>query len=368
MPQPLQKLREYAPTLGVLAVLFLVIIGIWAVWRVPQWQVQHALDAARNDPELKNTPLLADSAKQLELEDNFRKTIVQGLGGAIVLLGLYYSARTFGLSRQGHITDRFTKAIEQLGKLNGDHPAIEVRLGGIYALERIAIDSPRDHWTIMEVLTAYVRQNAPLEPERAYSKGETPRTDIQAILTVLGRRRTGPTRQRPEQRLDLTSSRLCGTNLEGANLQDTSLTNANLQDTSLTNANLQGANFEDANLEGADLSSANLTSVALICANLQGADLRTANLQGANLFYANLQGAELICTNLQYAKLQGADLFGASLLLITGWTLEGIKSATRWETAHYDPDLRKALGLPPEETIEPDALSHPDPDKPTEDA
>ena len=62
---------------------------------------------------------------------------------------------------QGHITDRFTKAIEQLGKLDGERPNIEVRLGAIYALERIAIDSPRDQWTIMEILTAYVRQNAP---------------------------------------------------------------------------------------------------------------------------------------------------------------------------------------------------------------
>lgn len=65
---------------------------------------------------------------------------------------------------QGHITDRYTKAIEQLGKLDGDKPNIEIRLGAIYALERIARDSPRDHWTIMEVLTAYVRQNAPAAP------------------------------------------------------------------------------------------------------------------------------------------------------------------------------------------------------------
>ena len=66
---------------------------------------------------------------------------------------------------QGHITDRYTKAIEQLGKLDGDKPNIEIRLGAIYALERIARDSPRDHWTIMEVLTAYVRQNSPAAPE-----------------------------------------------------------------------------------------------------------------------------------------------------------------------------------------------------------
>ena len=36
-----------------------------------------------------------------------------------------------------------------------------IRLGGIYALERIAKDSEKDHGPIMEVLTAYVRENAP---------------------------------------------------------------------------------------------------------------------------------------------------------------------------------------------------------------
>jgi uncharacterized protein YjbI with pentapeptide repeats len=437
MPQPLQKLREYtrkhdeklrqaAPTLGVLAVLVLVIAGIWVVWRVPQLQVQHSLDTA----------LQANRAKQLELEDNFRKTIMQGLGGAIVLLGLYYSARTFGLSRQGHITDRFTKAVDQLGKVDGNNPNIEVRLGGIYALERIAIDSPRDHWNIMEVLTAYVRQNAPLDPGRPYTEGEEPRTDIQAILTVLGRRKTGPTRERPNQRLDLSASRLCGASLDSVNLQGASLWEANLQGASLTEANLQAANLQEANLQAARLTGVNLQTANLREANLEAADLRESNLQsarltganlqtavlteanlqgawlikanlqavvlrganlqaavlrGANLQaatlrgakleaavlraavlqFANLQGASLTEANLQTAVLQGANLQGArlqgaNLRRITGWTLEQIKSASYWKDAHYSPDLREALGLPPEETNEPDPSPDPESGEPTE--
>ncbi len=70
---------------------------------------------------------------------------------------------TLRLTEQGQITERFTRAIEQLGS-----DKLEIRLGGIYALERIAGDSlametspGRDYATIMEVLTAYVRQNAP---------------------------------------------------------------------------------------------------------------------------------------------------------------------------------------------------------------
>ena len=106
--------------------------------------------------------------KQLALENEFRKTLTQivlSIFGLFILYFTWQRARTgdktVQIMEQGHITDRYTKAIEQLGKLDNDKPNIEVRLGAIYALERIAHDSPRDHWTIMEVLTVYVRQNAP---------------------------------------------------------------------------------------------------------------------------------------------------------------------------------------------------------------
>ena len=373
MPQRLQKLREYArkhdeklrqaaPTLGVLAVLFLVITGIWVVWRVPQWQVQHSLDTA----------LQANRAKQLELEDNFRKTIMQGLGGAVVLLGLYYSARTFGLSRQGHITDRFTKAVDQLGKVDGNNPNIEVRLGVIYALERIAIDSPRDHWTIMEILTAYVRQNAPVDPDpdtdtdRSYTAGEKPRTDIQAILTVLRRRKTGPSREHLGLYLDLSGSRLCGATLTRINLQGADLTKANLHDAFLNRANLQDANLMDANMLGAYLTGANLQRAYLPYANLLGADLSGADLQGADLTQAKLAHADLTGANLQDVNLLGANLPGADLSGIEGRALKQIKSAKGWESARYSPDLREALGLPPEEPIESAASPDPDSDDRTE--
>ena len=41
-------------------------------------------------------------------------------------------------------------------------PNLEVRIGVIYALERIAQDSGQDHTHIMAVLCAYIRNNAPL--------------------------------------------------------------------------------------------------------------------------------------------------------------------------------------------------------------
>ena len=66
--------------------------------------------------------------------------------------------------QEGQITERFTKAIEQLGAIDDNgKPRLELRLGGIHALERIAQESEKDHWPIMEVLTTYVREHAPIK-------------------------------------------------------------------------------------------------------------------------------------------------------------------------------------------------------------
>ena len=119
-------------------------------------------------------------------------------------------------ANQKQITERFSKAIEQLGS---DKP--EVILGEIYTLERIARDSAPDQWTIMEVLTAFVRQNAPIIKENESQSPQDQekllklRISIQACLTVIAER------QHPDlknKRLDLTKVNISGFNLTGAYL------------------------------------------------------------------------------------------------------------------------------------------------------
>ena len=45
-----------------------------------------------------------------------------------------------------------------------------ITVGAIYALERIAQDSERDHIPVMETLCTYIRENAP--PSGADDKGD----------------------------------------------------------------------------------------------------------------------------------------------------------------------------------------------------
>jgi hypothetical protein len=196
-------------------------------------------------------PLLAGGE---DSENEVRGTLLQVVGGLVLLIGLYLTYRTFDLNRQGQVTERFTRAIDQLGE-----EKLDVRLGGIYALERIAWDSRRDHWPVMEVLTAYVREQAPHPSGPAGSepasrktgsrRQETIATDIQAVLTVLGRRNADY--DQSESALDLRGTNLGRAILDGANLQSARLDRANLQCAHLFRANLHRARLGLANLQDA---------------------------------------------------------------------------------------------------------------------
>ena len=159
-------------------------------------------------------------------------TIVKIITGLLVLVGMYWTSRrvlaaekTVGVVEEGQITERFTRAIAQLGDDN-----LAFRLGGIYALERIAKDSEKDHSPIMEILTAYVRERAPRQ-EGIGKAAKTPPTDIQAALTVIGRRETTG-ENRSTAPLDLRATQLAGADLTGAPLRGVKLAGACLLYTS----------------------------------------------------------------------------------------------------------------------------------------
>lgn len=226
--------------------------------------------------------------------ESLRATILQGLGGLALLGTLYFTARTLRLNRRGQLTERFSKAIEQLGSRT-----LAVRLGGIYALEQIAVDSPELHWPVIEVLTAYLREHASVNTSAGLRRGEKRlAVDIQAIATVIGRRRW---RQDPDdQRLDLPETDLPGVQWRGAHLQGANL----------FRANLEGAYLRFAHLEGAGLERASLGNARLERAHLAGARLEGATLDSAWLGNADLSGSRgLTPEQLQVA----ADLSGASL-------------------------------------------------------
>jgi len=293
----------------------LVLVGLLFAWKGPDWQ-------------LASRQRLLTPREYLELQNSYRATIVQALGGLFLLLGIYFTwrrvtatERQVEIAGEGQITERFTRAIEHLGS-----EKLEVRLGGIYALERIARDSEKDHWTIMEVLTAFVRENAPVPKEKPEAEKQRERKRvapaIQAVLTVIGRRRV---------EFDPP-----GKSLE---LRETDLFGADLFQARLSLANLPGAHLSAGLLLSADLSRANLSM-----ARLPKSDLSGANLAGARLREADLSGAELFGADLRRANLRGADLSK-----VIGLTREQIESAITDEKTILPDYLKEGGEEPPQE-------------------
>ncbi|MFI7451927.1 pentapeptide repeat-containing protein [Nonomuraea sp. NPDC049714] len=203
------------------------------------------------------------ATERVEAVNAARHTLIQAATGLVVIggvvftaQGLWYTAQSLDASRQaqrtaeqGQIADRYTKAVEQLGATKTN-----IRLGGIYALERLAQDSPRDHQTVYDVLAAFVRERDRKPVEEGVQSSFDPAADTQAALTVIGRRNG----TRDVSALDLSRSLLHGAfldraNLRGVNLFNADLGSADLNGADLTGANLTGANLTDANLIGADL-------------------------------------------------------------------------------------------------------------------
>ena len=208
------------------------------------------------------------------------------------MFGFYTSIIRTETQEQGLITDRINKATEGLGKNDENgKPIIEVRLGALYSLERIAQDSIRDHMQIIKILCAYARHNGGLQ-----DKAEKPREDVIAAVTIIGQRDRWPNGRRLIRRESLEAYHL------------------DLRDCDLRNINIYRANLSNALLDGADLRGAELQSIELLHATLKNADLRGAKLFSGNIKYTRFDKADLSDAKFGNANLENAGFTGTIMI------------------------------------------------------
>jgi hypothetical protein len=266
-----------------------------------------------------------DSKERIELTDNrlklqndVRGTLLQAVAGALLLIGALATWRQVRLtqrqleltqdqvriSERGQATERFTKAIDQLGS-----ESIDVRLGGIYALQGLAEGPEPGYGVIARVLAAYVTTHAAWKAEDVPGSNETNVTnelamlysrapDVQAAMTILAE-------SIPSHIKSTVALRLMNTDLRRA---------------SLSGADLHNADFDGAHLEGAYLFHANFANAYFLDSHLEGAALRGADFTNARLGYASFRNALLEGANLAEAhKIETADFSGAKVDESTIW-------------------------------------------------
>jgi len=230
--------------------------------------------------------------ERLKLQNDVRIGLLQAVAGVAVIAAVVATWQQLDTDRrqlrqqlevagQQQATDRFAQALDQLGS-----EQLDVRLGGIYGLERIAArsaaeataaggaytapgpaDPPPGWWAsqdrvqVFEVLSAYVRTTShrpPVGPAGGPTL-QVRQPDVHAAATVLVRR----TVLDGDPALDLSGSVLPDASLGFAHLAGADLRGTDLRGTSLQYADLVGAHLEQSLLCGTQFQSADLRDVRL---------------------------------------------------------------------------------------------------------
>ncbi|AUR11904.1 putative low-complexity protein [Phaeobacter inhibens] len=370
LPQPLVWLRRHYVS------ALLIVVGVLFVLAMTFYLVEIGLGVRRLVDLLGNELAKAEpQAEALRFLAHSIGILVAILAGSATIffasIRVWTNERNTTATEQGLITDRINKAVEGLGaektvkrqrrgstgqlqyrrKTNGDldydqpvmeeitEPNLEVRIGALYGLERIAHDSLRDHLQIIEIIYAYVRNNArsdhapkpfyeeyqelaqntpdyqglndhqiaerlgignpteELQPWRAriWAANLRPmREDIQTALRTIARRTD---QQKLVEQLAGFAPDLSKTNLQGANLENIDFSQHNLHGVRLDGSRLRRVNFN-----GADLSNSWFT----------GAELKDCELSGANIEYASFLSSDIENCHFD-GNLENSVFFGSEI-------------------------------------------------------
>ena len=218
------------------------------------------------------------------------------------------------------LNERFQRAADMLGS-----SVLAVRIGGVYALQRLAIQHPADyHVQAMELLCAFVRSagqsgatsgiSNPEDNDNALPLGD----DVQAAARALaGRNQVGRDLE-PKGQFELD---LRGAYLVGAKLQNAEFAGAILSEANLSRVDLSHADLSDAYLHRTTLNSADLTDAACTGAQMPGAKMRgtyaertifcDVDLQEVDFHAANLNGAIFSNANVMHASFIRTEVSGA---------------------------------------------------------
>jgi uncharacterized protein YjbI with pentapeptide repeats len=294
-------------------IIALLVAGL-LIWQIPKWQ-------------LKITKNNDSGEKHINLENELRKTVAQIFGGLLVLIGLYFTyeqlvaARvSIQVSQQTQLTDEYSKAVEQLGNNSS-----QIRLGGIYALQRLEENSDTYTSIVKNVLSMYIRQKSKLPDSSKFD-------EIQAALTVIFPKVSSHDTTKTSDRINLSNSFLLDFDFSGSYLCNVKMDNCVCSGSSFKNAVITSSKAYGTNFNAADFSAAKISNTVFYGADFPGAVFRNASIINCNFKICNLKECDLSNSVIEHTDFTGADLtgallFGADLSKSFGITKEQIAKA-----------------------------------------
>ena len=298
------------------AAFVLLLISVGLALRFWDWLHPRDLTTVSNSETLRNVGLL----------------IAGGIAFVFALWRGWVAERQTSVAQHQAITaqqsllnERYQQGAEMLGS-----EVLAVRLGGIYALERLAAEHPEQyHVEVMRLFCAFARNPTGSDEDRdktlTWDEGFVPkprvREDVQTVLTAIGSRSLEGIEW--EYRTRHFHLNLSGTHLKGASLRHVNL----------RHANLTGANLEDAELQYTDLSWANLSDARFM----------DAIMSDFPEDYSLTSDDSIRAATRSHVRLSGANISGAVFCLSIRSTAKGLLQSQLDEACAdpYDlPDVR----------------------------
>jgi hypothetical protein len=344
----------YVPGFTILSVL---VITIW--WFLPIYQRKRL---ARGHPPIDRKDIAT-------MEDEYRKTVTQALGGIFVVATLIIAYRQLSdaryateaqLSSAQRNTDiqisasQFAKGFDLLGAATTAQ-----RIGGIRILDDWINHSISGDGETIETkynivapaLLALIRNETAFTPDHTlcenFSRPSSVRIpdDVRAAFEVI-RPWTRLIRSKliHLEYLNLSEADLSGFDLDKVELSYSDLSGADLSNSSFKGSRLYCTNLYSANLRGSIFSSTSEKETVLAGALMINSDLSATSFIRANLRSANLSGANIDRANFSGADLFNTNFFRSSLISPIFNQETNISDACFVETNLQDAEVQKLKG------------------------
>lgn len=197
------------------------------------------------------------------------------------------------------------KPLEELHSYERTETNIEVRLGAVYALERVAQDSKRDSRPIVETLAAYVRNVAKNQDGEAPASDEMPlpghRPDVQAALEVIGRLNSFIERRH----IDLSSTDLSFYDVSG-DMKKVDFSNSILNGGHIKNVSFDGAKFNNSQISILNIEFSSFLNAKFIQANLIINECLNCSFKSAKFFSVHIEDSLFISSDFFNSQLPNA--------------------------------------------------------------
>jgi hypothetical protein len=261
------------------------------------------------------------------------KLFAQAMLAAFGATGLMLGYRRLRVASDGMITDRFSRAVEQLGAHAEGRPLCEVRIGAIHSLERLALDSRSDCEAVIKVLTSYLRQHCippdestpaagtvsleiedeTQERKRLKQEDRGKRAIVQAVLNTVGKLNSR------RSALDRKHTPL---DLRYLDLRGYEFLNLNLQHCQLRETDVSGSTFAVVDARQSEWNKVIAKGCTFTSVKLEDAQMRSAVLEDAQFRNVWLDGADLTGAAIERSMFQEKVTVYRAILLVRDQTYE----------------------------------------------